>query len=241
MDKADYLDALTADSETFLATAATLDPDNPVAVCPGWSVTDLVAHTGFVWGFATANVSAAGDKTGPANPKPPEDPSKLIEWGASVRATMLEVLAEADPSADAWSFAPNNQTAGFWQRRMCHETMVHRWDVQSVALDIDPLFPVRAADGIDEYLHVGLQFSSGRPNRVYPTQSLHLHCTDTHGEWTVVADADNNLTVTHEHAKGDAAVRGEAEELLLWLWGRSNEVEIFGDDDVAMTWRSLAP
>ncbi len=241
MDKADYLEAITADSETFISTAATLDRDNPVAVCPGWTVADLVAHQGFVWGFAAANVAAAGDKTPPASPKPPEDEGKLIEWASSVRSTMLEALSAADPDAPAWSFAAPYQTAGFWQRRMCHETMLHRWDMQSVALDIDPLFAHRAADGIDEYLHVGLQYSSGRPNRVYPTQSLHLHCNDTVGEWTVVADAENNLSIVREHAKGDAAVKGQAEEILLWIWGRPGEVEIFGDEALAATWQELAP
>lgn len=241
MDKADFLEALTADSETFISAAATLDRDNPVAVCPGWSVADLVAHQTFVWGFATANVLAGGEKTPPAAPKPPEDETKLFEWSASVRATMLEVLAAADPDAPAWSFAAPFQTAGFWQRRMCHETMVHRWDMQSVALDIDPLFPERASDGIDEYLEVGLQYSSGRPNREYPTRSLHLHCNDTAGEWTVVADADNTLTVVREHSKGDAAVKADAEELLLWIWGRASNVEIFGDEELAATWQALAP
>ena len=241
MDKAEYLNAFTANSDAFISAAASVDLNSPVAACPDWSVADLVAHTGFVWGFAAANVAAAGEKTMPSDPKPPEDQGKLLEWAASVRATALEALSAAEPNAPAWTFASNNQTAGFWQRRMVQETAVHLFDVQSSADSVEPIPAQVATDGIDEYLHVGLQFSSGRPNRTYPTQSLHIHCTDTPGEWTVVADEDNKLTITHEHGKGDAAVRGEAEQLLLWLWGRSDKVEIFGDADLATTWQELAP
>ena len=201
MDYAEYLESIEADSATFLSTAASLPRDNPIAVCDGWTVEDLVKHLVFVWGFATANVAAGtGEKTPPASPQPPEDDNKLFEWASSVRATMLETLSAADPDAPAWSFAPPYQTAGFWMRRMSHESMIHRWDMQSVALHINPLFPHRAADAIDEYTEVGLRYSSGKPNRVYPSQSFHLHCTDTAGEWTLVGDDGPNVTVTKEHA-----------------------------------------
>ena len=68
-----------------------------------------------------------------------------------------------------------------------------------------------------------------------------MHRTDGDGEWMLKGDGDR-VVVTEEHAKGDAAVRGSAEDLLLWIWGRSSEgVEILGDTEVADAWRSLAP
>lgn len=241
MDKADFLEAIESDSEALLSAASSVPLDTPIAAVGGWLMRELVAHQTFVWGFATANVLARGDKTGPSSPKPPEDESEIFDWAGAVRLEMLDVLSAADPATEVWSFAPNNQTAGFWQRRMFAETMVHRWDAQSAALAIDPLYPDRAAEAIDEYTEVGLRFSSGRPNRIYPSRSLHIHCADTEGEWTLVGDDGPNVTVTREHAKGDAAVRGQAEELLLWIWGRPGEVEIFGDAEVAAEWRALAP
>ena len=243
MDKDDFLASIESDSEKLLSAAASVPQNNPIAVCPGWTMRDLVAHQGWVWGNATANVAAANPEqhTPPANPEPPEDPSKLFDWVASVRTAMLEALAAAHPTDPCWTFAPHNQTASFWQRRMTHETMLHRWDAQSAALNIDPLYPDIAADGIDEYLEIGLQNSPRRSDRTYPSQSLHLHCTDTVGEWTIVGDDGPNVTVTKEHAKGDAAVRGQAEEVLLWVWGRPGQVEIFGDEEVAKTWQALAP
>lgn len=239
MDKADYLDAIASDSESLLAAAASVSLDTPIIACD-WTMRDLVAHQTVVWIFATNNVLGRDPKTGPS-PKAPEDERELFEWSNTIRSEMLDVLGAADPDTPTWTFAPDNQTAGFWHRRMMSETMVHRWDAQSAALAIDPMYPERAEDAIDEYTRVGLRFSSSRPNPVYPSASLHLHCTDTAGEWTFVGDDGPNVTVTREHAKGDAAVRGPAQELLLWIWGRPGEVEVFGDPEVAATWRTLAP
>lgn len=241
MDKANYLDILEAESDAFLAAAAAAPLDRPIASCGDWTMADLVAHQTFVWGFATANVLAGGEKTGPAT-KRPEDDAKIFEWAASVRTTMLEALAAADPDAAAWSFAAPFQTAGFWQRRMMAETVVHAWDARKAAGIEGSIEPEVASECIDEYTEVGLRFSSGRPNREYPSQSLHLHCTDTAGEWTIVGTDGPDFTVTREHSKGDAAVKGSAAALLLWIWGRDGgPVETFGDEAVATTWRELAP
>ena len=47
--------------------------------------------------------------------------------------------------------------------------------------------------------------------------------------------------VTREHAKGDVAARGSALALLLYLWGRDQGLEIFGEAQLAQAWGSLAP
>ena len=53
-----------------------------------------------------------------------------------------------------------------------------------------------------------------------------------------------NCTFTREHRKGDAAVRGRAHDLQLWLWRRNGEkpaeVEIIGDDVVARRFRAYS-
>ncbi|MGH1493965.1 MAG: maleylpyruvate isomerase family mycothiol-dependent enzyme [Acidimicrobiales bacterium] len=241
MDKADYLRALETESEQFLTAAAATPLDAPVEYCGDWSLGDLLVHQTEVWAFATANVLGGGELSQPAAARP-ADEGKLLEWAAGVRTTMLEALQQAESHAVAWSFVANNQTAGFWHRRMVAETAVHRWDAQRAGGEASPIDPEVASDGIDEYTQVGLRFSGARPNRIYPAQSLHLHCTDTTGEWTIVGTDGPEFTVTREHTKADAAVRGEASALLLWIWGRDGgAVEVLGDAAVAATWRALAP
>lgn len=242
MDKAQYLEALDAEADAFIA-AVSGDLNSSVEGCGDWALRDLAVHQGTVWQFATANVLAGGEKNGPAK-KWPEDggDADLQAWLTDSKTAMMDALIAAEPDAAAWSFAANNQTAGFWQRRMFCETVVHRWDAEHCSGATTTIDPALATEGIDEYTEVGLRFSSGRPNRTYPEQSLHLHCTDSDGEWTIVGDGARDFTVTREHAKGDAAVKGTAAALLLWIWGRDGgEVEIFGDEAVATTWRELAP
>jgi hypothetical protein len=91
--------------------------------------------------------------------------------------------------------------------------------------------PALASDGIDEFLH---WFHSSGADRPSVGGSVHLHCTDVDGEWTV-REHDGARVVTREHAKGDCALRGAASDLLLVLWRRLplSAVDVVGDADVA--------
>ena len=74
-----------------------------------------------------------------------------------------------------------------------------------------------------------------------PAGSLHVHCTDTHGEWLVAADPE--YTMIRAHQKGDAALRGPAEAILLRLWGResamADQLSPVGDEQVLADWLAL--
>ena len=76
--------------------------------------------------------------------------------------------------------------------------------------------------------------------------TVHLHATDDvpdhAGEWMIsVAD---EVTWSHDHGKGDVAVRGAASDLLLLAWGRldpaADAFEVFGDGDIAHRWQAGA-
>jgi hypothetical protein len=56
---------------------------------------------------------------------------------------------------------------------------------------------------------------------------VHIHCTDTSGEWLVHADG----RVEPIHAKGDAAIRGTASDILLGLYDRIplGDLDLIGD------------
>lgn len=244
MDKSDYLEAAGTESERLI-TAVDGHLDRSIAHCGDWPMTGLAGHVGFVWTVAATNVTAASPG-GPTKPGPeaaaPEDPAEIVGWLQDRRTAMLGALTAAAPEDPAWGFA-RDLTAGFWQRRMAHETTVHRVDAElGAGLSAAPIPSELARDGIDEYTVVGLRYSSSKPERDYPTESLHLHRTDGDGEWMFVGDGQGGVTVTAEHGKGAAAVRGSAESLLLWIWGRPVEdVELFGDADVAARWQTVAP
>ena len=243
MDKRDYLDVIELESERFIGAVAG-GLGQTIAHCGDWPVAGLAAHLGFVWTVATTNVAAQTDT--PTKPGPeasaPDDETAIVDWLRDRRTAMIDALAAADPADPAWGFA-GDLTAGFWQRRMAHETTVHRFDAEyGTGVDVAPILGEVARDGIDEYTVVGLRYSSSKPTRDYPIESLHLHRTDGDGEWMFVGDDEGGVTVTAEHGKGAAAVRGPAASLLLWIWGRpADGLELFGDADVAARWQAVAP
>ena len=125
---------------------------------------------------------------------------------------------------------------------MAHESVVHRYDTEHAVGQATPIDSDVAADGVDELISVGLQYSTNpKKEFVYPSGSLHLHRTDGEGEWLLRVE-EGELIVTREHAKGDVAVRGAAPDLLLYMWGRGGQdLEIFGDEALADAWANVAP
>ncbi|MGI9605832.1 MAG: maleylpyruvate isomerase family mycothiol-dependent enzyme [Acidimicrobiales bacterium] len=244
MNKSDYLRILEDEGNAFI-DGVCADLDGTIAHCDDWTNRALAAHLGMVWSIAATNVQAATtESTKPDDArKAPADDGEMRSWLEGRLQFALDELAAAEPSAPSWTFAADDQSAGFWQRRMAAETVVHRIDAQvGAGWSVDSVEPAIAAETIDEYTVVSLRSSTSRPNRDYPSESLHLHCTDTDGEWTMVGDGEGGVTVTRQHAKGDAAVRGRAHDLMCWIWGRpAGAVEIFGDPDVATAWQAVAP
>ena len=155
---------------------------------------------------------------------------------------VADAVAATDPVAAAWNFAGQPQLAGFWPRRQVHETTIHRWDAELATGTPGPIDTEAAVDGIDEYLVVMAPVAFGGKDGLDIGGSLHLHCTDADGEWTIRTD-DGVYRVERAHAKGDAAVRGPASTLFLVLWGRlpidADGVEMFGDRDVVDRWLAL--
>ncbi len=130
---------------------------------------------------------------------------------------------------------------GAWRRRQCHELGLHRWDAEQ-AVGLSPPFDgALASDGIDEYFNVIIPRKIDRDGISLPAGTLHVHCTDVHGEWLVKVTGDS-YEVASEHAKGDVAWRGPAAELLLTLWGRAERSpaqQIFGDEALLDAWLDL--
>ena len=240
MDDLDYLGALR-DGSAALAAAARLGLEPPVPACPGWSVAELVLHTGNVQRHK-ATVVRERLRRPPRAADFPAAPSseRLIDWFEEGAADLAETLERTDPAMPVWTFHHPDQTVGFWRRRMAHEVTVHRADAQSAHGEIAPVTPPELArDGVAEVLDVML--ARLRDARAGNGETIHLHCTDTAGEWLLALEPDR-VRVSLGHAKGGCAARGSASDLLLFLWGRlpAERLEVFGDAGLLTRLRRLA-
>ena len=174
-------------------------------------------------------------------PEAPTEAAALVAWVREGGEALIEALSQVPVDAPTWHPFPAPRTAGVWRRRQLHELVVHRWDAQDATGAGGSIDPAVASDGVDEYFSMMLPRRIIRDGGEFPQSSLHVHCTDTAGEW-LVWPAGNELQVRREHAKGDAALRGPAQDLLLSLWGRrhrSPAVDVVGDPLVAEAWLAL--
>ena len=210
--------------------------DAPVTGAPGWDVGELVAHIGRVWGLVESIVRTRASAR-PEPPVRPDDRDDWWRWAAANHAALLEQLRGADPTDEVWNWSRMPNVAAFWPRRMAQETIVHRWDVDNAAGHPSPIPKEFAADGIDEFFDAFLPLLQSRGPIEGLHGSLHLHATDEAGEWLVHLEP-SSFAVTHEHAKGDAAVRGTASDLLLFVWNRipASTLEVFGNTAVVEQW-----
>ena len=243
MESLDFIAIVHDEGERF-AEAAAPALDSLVPDCAGWTVEAMVGHLGQIHRWATHLVSTraqAFDAAG-LDIAPPQGRA-VIEWFRAGHADLVAALHAIGPDEAVWSWSDRHD-GGFYHRRMAHETALHRWDAERALAPPTPIAADLATDGIDEILTVGMRSSTSRADRTYPTGSLHLHRTDGPGEWMLTPAADgSSYEITHEHGKGDAAVRGAASDLLVYLWGRGGGegLEVFGDDALVAAWGSLAP
>ncbi len=164
---------------------------------------------------------------------PVDEAFAAVATFASERAAELHrVLADTDPATPVWSWTPQRDVA--WvTRRMAHETAVHRVDAEHAAGGEHRLAPELAADGIDEFLEFFFPLAARRRAAARRQRAPALHRCRRRVDRA--ADEDGGHSVARDHAKADAALRGEAHDLLMVLWRRSplDSVTVFGDADLA--------
>jgi uncharacterized protein (TIGR03083 family) len=140
---------------------------------------------------------------------------------------LLQALAATQDDAPAGRWRDQCVPAGFWRRRLAHETVVHRVDVEdalgwSADLDAD-----LAVDGVDEALELFLPFSVGSEGWP-PDGVLWLVRADGPEQWWIAPGSGDVHTrrpppegVPPQWAPGEATrVEAPAAELFLMCWGR---------------------
>jgi uncharacterized protein (TIGR03083 family) len=242
VEHAGYIEAIRRDGDRV---ARVTPADIDVPTCPGWTLFDLYHHLGSVHRWQVAQLDA--DDTSRLQPAPPvdlpTDPDDLVDWfidGVDLLVDRLTAVG-ADAEVPTW-FGPRR--AQFWARRAAHETAMHRWDLQAAVASPEPIERSLAVDGIDELLEIMVPRRVAKDPWPDPAATIHLHATDGEpddgqGEWMIELDGAE-VTVRHEHGKGDVAVRAAASDLLLVLAGRlpHSRLESFGDATVIDRWHA---
>jgi uncharacterized protein (TIGR03083 family) len=230
-----YLETLRENATALAAAARKAGIGAPVPSCPDWDVEKLVRHTGRVFTSCAAVVRERGQVDFSALPDMPrgEDAIDAFEERAAALADALSGLPQDFP---IWNwFGIDPPIPGFYHRRMAQEIAVHRYDAELAAGTSSPIQTELAVDGIDEVLASFLAFEAERGDL---GGSLHLHATDAESEWVIRRENDQ-LIATQGHEKADAAVRGTASDLLLFLWNRvpASGLDVVGDVAVAERWK----
>ena len=243
MEPSRHLELLRREGAILAATPADA-LDLPVPSVPDFPVERVLRHTGKVHRWVTAALAAGPDgDTGPI-PSLPSGPA-CIEAYAEALDGVVAALEAMAPGTPVWTFRGTG-TPEWWMRRQAHEVAVHRMDV-SAAIAAGggpapaPLTVDGAADGVDEWITSMLAgyWSGGRPMPDTVRGTYHLHGTDDPApadgaEWLVTIDGDG-VRSERTHAKGDVALRGSAEGLLLAAWRRRplSSIEVVGDTALA--------
>ncbi|CRK57564.1 FIG00822836: hypothetical protein [Alloactinosynnema sp. L-07] len=238
----DFAAELIEQNRLLADLARAADPDTEVPTCPGWTLRHLVTHMGrgdrWAAQISRERAQAPIDTKSVVGGKAPEDWDAAVDWLVEGPQVLIAGVA-ATGEAPVWTFTgPRPST--WWLRRRLHEVVVHRADaVLAVGAKFE-IEPVIAADSISEWLFlVGLRGTGVLPEG----SSLHLHATDTEGEWLITTDGDK-IVWEQAHGKAAAAVRGSAADILLTLLRRvplDDRVEVHGDSAVIKHWLEHTP
>lgn len=244
METDDYIGYLEREGGLLAEAAAAAGERAGVPTCPGWTVGELVRHTGTFhrWAARIVGERLAGPVPEDAAPAGPVG-AELVPWFRAGHRALVATLRGAGEGADCWAFLPAPSPVAFWARRQAHETAVHRVDAESArggALTaVDAGF---AVDGVDELLR-GFHGRERSRVRAKGPAVLRLRATDADEVWTVRLSADAGpRTVRDADGAADCEMAGAAQDLYLALWNRLplDAVAVSGDASLAGLWRETS-
>ncbi|MFF4381768.1 maleylpyruvate isomerase family mycothiol-dependent enzyme [Kitasatospora sp. NPDC092039] len=244
----EHVAAVSAETARFVAAVRSADPATPVPGCPGWTLADLVRHTGSVQRWFTLLLRRRIQEPPTSREvdlKLPERVEDYPAWLAEACAEAGAAFAETDLDAPMWAWGAD-QHARFWVRRMLFETLVHRADAE-LALGLKPgIDPDLAADGVAEFL-TNLPYAAFFAPRTAELRgedrTIRFARTDGDGDWLVRLRPDGFGLDSADAPAGspaDATVSATAAELLLLLYGRLDRstptVTVSGDEGLLDLW-----
>ncbi|QWF85069.1 maleylpyruvate isomerase family mycothiol-dependent enzyme [Amycolatopsis sp. CA-230715] len=244
-----------------VARAAADGGDAPVVPsCPEWTVSDLVAHLGWVHRYVThlvanhlleppdeADPSFVGlpdDRTGwpSLDGTPSEGPvlPTLLDWFTEGIGALESAFHGAAHDERVWSWA-EDQTAGFWLRTQAIEAAVHRWDIENAVTAAQPIDAALAADAIRHNFEVMVpKRRHDAPSEPGRGERYRFRATDREEAWTVRFDP-GGVAFTDGHA--DVELAATTSDLMLFLWHRipADRLTATGDQAVLDRYFALVP
>lgn len=227
-----YADELEAETARLAAAAAQRPIDRKIETCPEWTVRDLVTHVGTGHRLAAGIIEERRDRPAEYRLIPaPQEPDEWPAWLAEGARRLNAAVDDLGFDGTVWTWQPKFQTAGFWQRRMLHDLIVHRFDADptgDLAADL-------AADGIADLLLALGYF----PRFKGDGESLLFTATDLGRSWHVTLTKDG-LGRADEDYPADTVIKAPAKHLLLIMNRREEPDVIDGDEALWQRWRKDA-
>jgi uncharacterized protein (TIGR03083 family) len=239
------VDLVVAEIDAMASMCRGVDPETPVPTCPEWDLAELMTHTGTVHRWAATMVERSSQQRLAREDMDwarPDDPTALADWLAEGAEFVAGRFRTADPSTPMWAWGWP-KTAGFWPRRMLHETGIHAADA-ALAVGTRPVLdPEIAADGVSELLD-NLPHAAYFAPRVADLkgsgETLAFVATDLDSGWRITLEAGGFRWVPDDRAGADATATLEttAGGLLLTLYGRRSigDGEVSGDRSLVERW-----
>ncbi len=231
-----------------------------------WHLTEVhafwarILHTGAMTDEEVEAVEAAK----PA--RPADRDAMLALFATETQALVDELRARPDDDTPAWFWLETAQTVGSTRRMQAHEATMHRIDAELTAgAAVTPLEPALAEDAVAHAFQAMWAWWGTLPGFTFAEVGVpvELAATDTGRRWLVqagrwrgvgesgksydepgavlldVAEPDATALLTAPLAEPAASVRGTAQELALWLWGRGPEPAATGDLDALTALRTV--
>ncbi|MEA5364769.1 maleylpyruvate isomerase family mycothiol-dependent enzyme [Amycolatopsis sp., V23-08] len=243
VDQGRLLTALESEGEVLVEAVRAAPLEAPVPACPGWSLGEVARHVGSRYRMVRRRlVEGRSPDEWQRDPEPGQSLARYLETGL---AELLGELAAHDPAEPADTWWPADPTYGFWRRRMVHETVVHRVDVEQAAgVEEREVSEDLALDGVDEALI--LWFGQKLPLLgLTGTKAGSVGVKAGGHSWIARAGPETTEAwrcSAAEAEEADDVVTAEPWRIYLWLWGRASltSVTVRGvHDQAAQLWALL--
>ena len=248
---ASFIPSIERDAAVMMSIATEAPLDLDVPSCPGWTLADLIEHTGIVHRHKTEILLGDWRTEAPPEPPGPGD-ADLVEWFGRGVVAMIDAMRTVDLTEPRWTWSEHDHPGAWWVRRMAHETAIHAADAILTVDQVPTLDPALAIDGVDELLD---EMLVGGPawgtiarlpgvialmagNRVWVVQRASFS-----GVSPATGNSYDDLpALAWSDAPPDARVVADPSTLDLWLWGRAElePSDIVGDPELVAHVRTVA-